>query len=146
MKVCFFIELMHLYNCLKEESSLEQTSPDVSHESMEEHIPVEPGIRAKQAKESLEWIKNNLIYKDEMKKMSNYMNTLISQQKTIQKGNRLNDIIQNIRKNGSITKSKLMLWLNLGRGIKWSPYRLALLNHPNIYDVQDSTPYYCYKY
>ena len=38
----------------EEEPSLEQTNPDVSHESMEEHIPAEPGIRAKQAKESLE--------------------------------------------------------------------------------------------
>ena len=39
---------------LKEEPSLEQTKPEVIHEYMEEHIPVEPGIRAKQAKESLE--------------------------------------------------------------------------------------------
>ena len=38
----------------EEEPSLEQTDLDVSHESMEEHIPAEPGIRAKQAKESLE--------------------------------------------------------------------------------------------
>ena len=38
----------------EEEPSLEQTNPDVSHESIEEHIPAEPGIRAKQAKESLE--------------------------------------------------------------------------------------------
>ena len=39
---------------LKEEPPLEQTNPEVIHESMEEHIPAEPGIRAKQAKESLE--------------------------------------------------------------------------------------------
>ena len=39
---------------LKEEPSLKQTNPEVIHESMEEHIPAEPGIRAKQAKESLE--------------------------------------------------------------------------------------------
>ena len=39
---------------LKEEPSLEQTNHEVLHESMEEHIPAEPGIRAKQAKESLE--------------------------------------------------------------------------------------------
>ena len=39
---------------LKEEPSLEQTSPEEIHESMEEHIPAEPGIRAKLAKESLE--------------------------------------------------------------------------------------------
>ena len=34
---------------LKEEPSLEQTNPEVIHESMEEHIPAEPVIRAKQA-------------------------------------------------------------------------------------------------
>ena len=39
---------------LKEEPSLEQANPEVIHESMEEHIPAEPGTRAKQAKESLE--------------------------------------------------------------------------------------------
>ena len=38
---------------LKEEPSLEQTNHEVLHESMEEHIPAEPGIRAKQAKEYL---------------------------------------------------------------------------------------------
>ena len=39
---------------LKEEPSLEQANSEVIHESMEEYIPAEPGIRAKQAKESLE--------------------------------------------------------------------------------------------
>ena len=39
---------------LKEESPLEQTNSEVIHESMEEHFPAEPGIRAKEAKESLE--------------------------------------------------------------------------------------------
>ena len=39
---------------LKEEPSLERTIPDTSHESMEEHIPAKSGIRAKQAKASLE--------------------------------------------------------------------------------------------
>ena len=120
-------------------------SNDIEAEKLLNKYLDDSEYRNSKAKESLEWIKNNLIYKDEMKEMSNYMDDLISQQKTIQKGNRLNDIIQHIRKNGSITKSKLMLWLNWGRGIKWSPYRLALLNHPNIYDVNDGEPTYFWK-
>ena len=35
--------------------------------------------------------------------------------------------------------------LNWSRGIKWTPYRRALMNHPNIYDVNGSTPHYCWK-
>ena len=38
-----------------------------------------------------------------------------------------------------------MEWLNWGRGIKWSPY-LTLMEHPNIYDVNDGEPKYCWKF
>jgi hypothetical protein len=38
-----------------------------------------------------------------------------------------------------------MDWLCWGRGIKWTPYRRALMNHPNIYDVNGSNPIYCWK-
>ena len=32
-----------------------------------------------------------------------------------------------------------------GRGIKWTPYRRALMNHPNIFDRMDEHPTYCWK-
>ena len=38
-----------------------------------------------------------------------------------------------------------MGFVGWGRGIKWSPYRRALMKHPNIYDVNDSEPKYCWN-
>ena len=35
--------------------------------------------------------------------------------------------------------------LGWGRGIKWTPYRRALLKNPNIYDVMDQQPMYYWK-
>ena len=35
-----------------------------------------------------------------------------------------------------------MDFLGWGRGIKWSPYRRALMNHPKIFDVMDDYPMY----
>ncbi len=35
-------------------------------------------------------------------------------------------------------KKEIMDFLGWGRGIKWSPYRRALMLHPNIFDVMDS--------
>ena len=32
-----------------------------------------------------------------------------------------------------------------GRGIKWSPYRRALMNHLNVYDVRGENPKYVWK-
>ena len=59
---------------------------------------------------------------------------------------RFQDILEFIQKNKSVTKKELMEFVGWGRGIKWTPYRRALMNHPNIYDVNGSTPYYYYKY
>ena len=38
-----------------------------------------------------------------------------------------------------------MEFVGWGRGIKWTPYRRALMNHPNIYDVMDEYPKYIWK-
>ena len=38
-----------------------------------------------------------------------------------------------------------MDFVGWGRGIKWTPYRRALMNHPNIYDVMDEQPKYIWS-
>jgi hypothetical protein len=54
-------------------------------------------------------------------------------------------LINVIKLKGQVTKKELFnSYLGWGRGIKFGPYRRALLNHENIYDTIDPTPYYCW--
>jgi len=99
-------------------------------------------VRNVQAQKALDHMKNNLIYKDNMIVMNNYMNDLLSKQKVIGDSERLKDIVGWIKNNKSMTKTQIMTNLNWSRGIKWTPYRRALMNHPNIFDVMDSEPVY----
>ena len=101
--------------------------------------------RNEQATKALDWIRNHLVYKDKMIEMNNYMNDLLSKQKVMGNSDKMNEIIQFIRERESVTKKELMGFLNWGRGIKFSPYRRALMNHPNIYDVYGEEPRYFWK-
>jgi len=102
-------------------------------------------IRNVKAKESLEHLHKNLIYKDKMVSMNDYMNDLLSKQKVMGNSEKLKEIISWIKDNKSMTKKEIMLKLGWGRGIKWTPYRRALMNHPNIYDENNSEPTYNWK-
>ena len=101
--------------------------------------------RNEQATKALDWIRNHLVYKDKMIEMNNYMNDLLSKQKVMGNSDKMNEIIQFIRERESVSKKELMSFLNWGRGIKFSPYRRALMNHPNIYDVDGEEPRYFWK-
>jgi dsDNA-binding SOS-regulon protein len=102
-------------------------------------------IRNTRAKESLNHLNKNLIYKDKMIGMNDYMNELLSKQKAMGNSKRLKEIIFWIKDNKSMTKLEIISSLGWGRGIKWTSYRRALMNHPNIYDVNDSEPTYNWK-
>lgn len=52
------------------------------------------------------------------------------------------ELVDLIRARGRITKTELMRNLKWGRGIAWTPYRHALLAHPNIYDTTGAEPVY----
>ena len=107
----------------------------------------DPLFRNEQASRALDWVESDLIYKKEIVAMSEYMNDLLSRQKTMSHSPKLLEIIEYIKasKKSQAPKLDLMNYLNWGRGIKWSPYRRALMNHSNIYDVNDSEPIYCWK-
>ena len=105
----------------------------------------DPQYRNEEAQRALDHIRSSLIYKDEVMKMSDYMDDLLSQQKVMgDNSEKLKEIIGFIQK-GPTTKTEMMERLGWGRGIKWSPYRRALMNHPNIYDVMDEYPMYVWK-
>ena len=101
--------------------------------------------RNEEADKALDWIRNKLIYSDEIVKMSNYMDELLLKQKTMGDSDKLKEIIGWIKDRKRITKTEIMTNLNWGRGIKWTPYRRALMNHPNIFDVYDSEPMYIWR-
>ena len=102
-------------------------------------------VRNIQAQKSLDYLRNNLIYKNKIVEMNDYMNELLSKQKVMGDSDKLNEIIGWIKNNKSITKQNIMNNLNWGRGIKWTPYRRALMEHPNVYDINDNKPSYVWS-
>jgi glycosyltransferase involved in cell wall biosynthesis len=105
----------------------------------------DPQYRNEEAIKALDWINNKLVYKDKMIEMSDYMDDLLSDQHAMGDSDKFTEIVNWIKNSGKVTKEELIDKLGWGRGIKWTPYRRALMNHPNIYDVNSSTPTYCWK-
>ena len=105
----------------------------------------DPQFRNEEATKALDCIYGSLIYKDKMIEMSKYIDDLLSRQKVMGDSDKFKEIVEFIKTNKEVRKIDLMDWLCWGRGIKWTPYRRALMNHPNIYDVNGSNPIYCWK-
>ena len=100
----------------------------------------DPKYRNEEAKKALDFV-SSMVYKDEIIKMSEYMDDLLARQKVMGDSDKLKEIIEFIKK-GPVTKKEIMDFVGWGRGIKWTPYRRALMKHPNIYDVLDEYPKY----
>ena len=101
--------------------------------------------RNEQAVSAKEWISKKLIYQDKMIEMSSYIDSLLAQTKTMGESDTFKKIVEWIREEKVLSKSQIMKKLGWGRGIKWTPYRRALMNHPNIYDTFQEHPIYCWK-
>ena len=104
----------------------------------------DPKYRNEEAQKALDHMSSSMIYKDEIIRMNDYINDLLNRQKVMSDTDKLKEIIEFIRK-GAATKQQIMDYLGWGRGIKWSPYRRALMNHPNIFDVMDEYPMYIWR-
>ncbi len=89
-------------------------------------------------------MKANLIYANEISSMSNYINYLVCKLKSTHSP--ITDkLIETIKEKKQITKRELFRdTLGWGRGMKFGPYRRALIKHPNIYDTIDESPTYCW--
>ena len=105
----------------------------------------DPQYRNEEASRALDCIRSSLIYKDKMIEMNNYMNDLLSRQKVMGDSDKLKQIIGWIKQYGCMSKPDLLSKLNWGRGIKWTPYRRALMKHPNIFDVNQKYPVYHWR-
>ena len=104
-----------------------------------------PQYRNEEAEKALSWIEDNLVYKNEVDKMSSYMDDLLLRQKIMGDSEKLNEIIDFVRERQCVTKQDIMNFVGWGRGIKWTPYRRALMSHPNIFDTMDEYPKYMWK-
>ena len=54
-------------------------------------------------------------------------------------------MIDYIRENKIVTKADIIEKTGWGRGIKFSPYRKALMDHPHIFDKMGMLPHYIWK-
>lgn len=100
--------------------------------------------RNEKSRQAQQHMKVNLIYANEIANMSNYIDYLVSKLKSTntQITDKLISVIQDRKQ---ITKRELFQeHLGWGRGIKFGPYRRALMKHPNICDIIDETPTYCW--
>jgi glycosyltransferase involved in cell wall biosynthesis len=96
----------------------------------------------------LKHLKNNLIYENEMKDMLEYFDKIVSSEKCVtDRSKRLKEMVEQVEKEGRVTKEKLTEWIKNDRpyGVALTPYRRALLKHPNIYDSDGVEPQYIWK-
>ena len=101
--------------------------------------------RNEQATMSRDWISEKLIYRDKIIEMSEYIDELLGQTKTMGESDTFKKIVGWIKEEKVLRKDQIMTKLGWGRGIKWTPYRRALMKHPNIFDVKNERPAYCWK-
>ena len=71
----------------------------------------------------LKHLRENLVYKDKMIEMNDYMNTLIENTHTVGETETFNGIVEFIQKKKAVSKIDIMHFLGWGRGVPWTPYR-----------------------
>jgi len=105
----------------------------------------EPEHRMKKSYDAINHLRLNLLYKDNMEQMyKDFIEIIESTKPTL--SDKTNELIEVIKQKGSITKKELFNeHCGWGRGIKFTPYRRGLLEHPNIFDVMDKMPTYNWK-
>lgn len=76
----------------------------------------------------------NLRTEPRMQEISTYITTLVT---TLPRrdSEMVQQLIQLVHTAGRISKTEIIKSLSWGRGISWTPYRRALLEHPNIFDT-----------
>jgi hypothetical protein len=99
-------------------------------------------FRNKRAVLAQNWLKENLLYSHEMSNMCSEIKELLVRPMSSPK---VEELIDYIKSHKSVTKKELFETMGWGRGIKWSPYRRALMNHPNIFDTSGSDSTYNWK-
>jgi len=104
------------------------------------------GYRNKMGRRALRWTRDKLLFKSNMIEMSEYIDDLVNRLPNLKKSKKINDIKQMIKQTPEgMTKKEIIQKLKWGGGILWTPYRRALLEDSNVYDICDSIPTYHWR-
>jgi len=106
------------------------------------HFLDDTKARNEYALNSLLHVRNNLVFKNEVQSMSDYIDKLVSNVNKMSESEAVKKIINWIKKEKKMTKKEIITSLGWGVGIRWTPYRRALLTNPNIYDSMTEYPTY----
>lgn len=121
------------------------TSDDETIDAFNRYLD-DDNFRNQQSIKGIEHLKTNLIYKDKMIEMSKYMDELLLGIKPVGDTPAFQKIVDYIKRKIEIPKADIMKWeTKWGRGLPWTQYRKALLNHPNIYDAKTEFPTYIWS-
>ena len=121
------------------------TSDDETIDAFNRYLD-DDNFRNQQSIKGIEHLKTNLIYKDKMIEMSKYMDELLLSIKPVGDTPAFQKIVDYIKRKIEIPKADIMKWeTKWGRGLPWTQYRKALLNHPNIYDAKTEFPTYIWS-
>jgi len=102
----------------------------------------DPSTRNIKAAKCLNYTRDNLQYKTQIQNMSVYIDYLYDGIRSVN-SKVVDNLVEIIKSHGSITKKELFEFnIGWGRGIKFTPYRKALMSHPNIYDAVGKYPTY----
>ena len=102
--------------------------------------------RNNMGRRALRWTRDKLLFKNNMIEMSNYIDDLVNRLPNLKKSKKIKDIKQMIKETPEgMTKKEIIQKLKWGGGILWTPYRRALLEDSNVYDICDSMPTYHWR-
>jgi len=99
-------------------------------------------LRNDKATQAQDWLRTHLLYSAEMDKMCDEIKSLLSKAVCSPK---VDELVEYVKEHKSVTKKELFDTMGWGRGIKWTPYRRALMTHPNIYDTTSSESTYNWR-
>ena len=91
--------------------------------------------RDEKAKESLDYVREKLTWSTAIKRLSKDIDEVVNSIKPApEDGDGMKKILKDLKEAGSMTKRELISqrW---GSGIKFTPYRRALMEHPNVMDT-----------
>ena len=91
--------------------------------------------RDKKAQESLDYVRENLTWSTAIKRLSEDIDEVIESTPSANpNGDGMRKLLNDLKDKGTMTKRELITqrW---GSGIKFTPYRRALMEHPNVMDT-----------